>query len=120
MAYTMACNMSTVFRGIAAMAGAPISGARCTSRAPERPVAFWGTHGTEDTALPINLALPIRDVFITKNGCSATTRAVTPSPCVEYDGCMDGYPVVWCEREGDGHTIPSFSRTAIAAFFQRF
>jgi poly(3-hydroxybutyrate) depolymerase len=120
MSFTAACNMSTVFRAIGAMAGAPISGARCSTRAPERPVAFWATHGTADTALSIDLAIPIRDAFVTKNGCSMTTRAVEPSPCVAYDGCMAGYPVVWCPREGEGHSIPTFSRTAIANFFKQF
>jgi poly(3-hydroxybutyrate) depolymerase len=120
MSYTCARNMSDVFRAVGSMAGAPISGAKCSSTPPARPVAFWGTHGTEDTALPIDLALPIRDAFIEKNGCSMTTKPVEPSPCVEYEGCSDGYPVVWCPREGDGHSIPTFSRTAIAAFFERF
>lgn len=120
MSYTAACNMSDVFRAVAAMAGAPISGARCSNRQPERPVAFWGSHGTEDTALPIDLALPIRDAFLKRNGCGTTTHAVEPSPCVAYDGCQDGYPVVWCQVEGQGHAIPSYSSTAIAKFFQQF
>ncbi len=120
MSYTAACNMSDVFRAVAGMAGAPISGAACSREPPERPVAFWGSHGTEDTALSIDLALPIRDAFIAKNGCTTMTMPVEPSPCVEYQGCNAGYPVVWCEVEGQGHAIPSYSPTAIAEFFKRF
>jgi poly(3-hydroxybutyrate) depolymerase len=120
MSYTCACNMSDVFRAVAGMAGAPISGAKCGSQPPANKVAWWGTHGTNDTALPMSMAIPIRDAFITKNGCEMTSKAVEPSPCVQYDGCDDGYPVVWCEREGDGHAIPMFSRTAIPAFFKQF
>jgi poly(3-hydroxybutyrate) depolymerase len=120
MSYTAACNMSDVFRAIGAMAGAPISGARCSSTPPANRVAFWGTHGTADTALPIDMAYPIRDAFVAKNGCTATTQPVDPSPCVAYQGCDEGYPVVWCERQGDGHAIPSFAATAIANFFKQF
>jgi len=37
--------MSDVFRAIGAMSGALISGAKCTSKKPERPVAISATHG---------------------------------------------------------------------------
>ena len=120
MSYTAACNMSDIFRAIGAMAGAPISGARCTSQTPERPVATWGTHGTEDTALPITMAEPIIEVLRENNGCSATTHPVEPSPCVAYDDCDPGYPVIWCPREGDTHAIPNFAASAIADFFMQF
>ena len=120
MSYTAACNMSDVFRAIGAMSGAPISGAKCTSKKPARPVAIWGTHGDADTALPITMAQPIIDSLVKYNGCSADTKPVDPSPCVEYQGCMPGYPVVWCVRPGDPHAIPSFAAGAIAKFFQQF
>ena len=93
---------------------ASISGATCTSKKPARPVAAWATHGDADTALPIT------DSFVKNNGCTTTTQPVDPSPCVAYQGCAEGYPVVWCERQGDGHTIPSFAATAIANFFKQF
>jgi len=120
MSYTAACNMSDVFRAIGAMSGAPISGAKCTSKAPERPVAVWATHGTKDEALGISMAEPIIEALVENNGCSTTTHPVDPSPCVEYEGCKEGYPVVWCVREGDTHGIPSFAAGAIATFFQQF
>lgn len=120
MSYTVACNMSDVFRAIGAMSGAPISGATCTTVAPERPVAVWATHGSEDTALPITMAEPIIEALVANNGCDTTTHSVEPDPCVEYDGCDDGYPVVWCRREGDPHAIPGFAAEAIANFFQQF
>ena len=47
MSYTAACNMSDKFRAVASMAGAPISGAACTSQEPERPVAVLGIHEPE-------------------------------------------------------------------------
>ena len=120
MSYTAACNMSDVFRAIGAMSGAPISGATCTSKKPARPVAVWATHGDADTALPITMAQPIIDALVKYNGCTTTTQPVDPSPCVAYQGCMDGYPVVWCVRPGDPHAIPSFAAAAITKFFQQF
>ena len=120
MSYTAACNMSDVFRAIGAMSGAPISGATCTSKKPARPVAVWATHGDADTALPITMAQPIIDALVKYNGCSTTTQSVDPSPCVAYQGCLDGYPVVWCVRPGDPHAIPSFAAAAITKFFQQF
>jgi polyhydroxybutyrate depolymerase len=120
MSYTAACNMSDVFRAIGAMSGAPISGATCTSKKPARPVAVWATHGDADTALPITMAQPIIDALVKHNGCSSDTKAVDPSPCVEYQGCMTGYPVIWCVRPGDPHAIPSFAAGAISKFFQQF
>lgn len=120
MSYTAACNMSDVFRAIGAMSGAPISGAACTSKKPARPVAVWATHGDADTALPITMAQPIIDALVKYNGCTTTTQPADPSPCVAYQGCQEGYPVVWCVRPGDPHAIPSFAAAAITKFFQQF
>lgn len=120
MSFTAGCNMSDVFRAIGAMAGAPISGATCASKKPARPVAVWATHGDADTALPITMAQPMIDAIVGYNGCSTTTQPVDPSPCVAYQSCMDGYPVVWCPRPGDPHAIPNFAAAAIADFFKQF
>lgn len=120
MSYTAACNMSDVFRAIGAMSGAPISGATCTSKKPARPVAVWATHGDADQALPIDLAEPIIESFVKNNGCTMESKAVDPSPCIEYQGCTAGAPVTWCLRQGDDHSIPSFAAGAIAKFFGQF
>ena len=120
MSFTAACNMSDVFRAIGAMAGAPISGAQCATTPPEHPVAVWATHGTADSALPISMAEPMIDAIVERNGCSTSTTPVEPAPCVAYDGCDDGYPVVWCPREGEDHAIPGFAAAAIADFFKQF
>ena len=131
MSYTAACNMSDKFRAVAAMAGAPISGARCTSQEPARPVAILGIHGEEDDALPITLAEPIIEAWLEKNGCTGDTAPsdIIDSECVQmasalsaggYQGCMEGYPVIWCPIPGYPHNIPSWSPEAIAAFFMQF
>jgi poly(3-hydroxybutyrate) depolymerase len=131
MSYTAACNMSDKFRAVAAMAGAPISGAACANTAPERPVAVLGIHGEEDTALRITMAEPIIEAWLEKNGCSNETQpsdlldsvcatAQSALPTGEYQGCMEGYPVIWCPMPGRPHEIPTWSGAAIARFFMQF
>ena len=120
MSFTAACNMSDVFRAIGAMSGSTVSGATCARQKPKRNVAVWATHGDADTVLPISGAQPMIEALAKYNGCTTTTKPVDPSPCVEYQGCMEGYPVIWCVRPGDGHAIPSFAAAAIAKFFQQY
>ena len=85
----------------------------------------------EDTALGINLAEPIIETWIEKNGCTMQTRpssllnsicATVESalPTGEYQGCRQGYPVIWCPMPGRPHEIPTWSGNAIATFFQQF
>jgi poly(3-hydroxybutyrate) depolymerase len=131
MSYTAMCNMSDKFRAVAAMAGAPISGAKCANTPPVRPVAVLGIHGEKDTALGITMAEPIIEAMIEKNGCTnqaapsdlldpicATAESALPTG--EYRGCMAGYPVVWCPMPGRPHEIPQWSGAAIAKFFMQF
>ena len=120
MSFTAACNMSDVFRAIGAMSGSTVSGATCARTQPARPVAIWATHGDADTVLPISAAQSMIDALVKYNGCSTETKPIDPSPCVEFQGCQAGYPVIWCVRPGDGHAIPSFGGSAIAAFFQQY
>jgi poly(3-hydroxybutyrate) depolymerase len=131
MSYTAMCNMSDKFRAVAGMAGAPISGARCANTPPERPVAVLGIHGEEDTALPITMAEPIIEAMIERNGCTSTTSpselldstcatAESALPTGAYQGCMQGYPVIWCPMPGRPHEIPTWSGASIARFFMQF
>jgi poly(3-hydroxybutyrate) depolymerase len=120
MSFTAACNMSDVFRAVGAMSGSTVSGATCSNKQPARKVAVWATHGDADTVLPIGPAQSMIQALVKYNGCSTTTTPVDPSPCVAYQGCQDGYPVVWCSRPGDGHAIPSTGSAAIAKFFQQY
>jgi poly(3-hydroxybutyrate) depolymerase len=120
MSFTAACNMSDIFRAVGAMSGSTVSGATCATKKPGRMVAVWATHGDADTVLPISAAQSMIEALAKDNGCTTTTKAVDPSPCLAYQGCQDGYPVIWCVRPGDGHAIPSFGGSAIATFFQQY
>lgn len=59
-----------------------------------------------------------RDFFRGEASCESTGGDVTPSPCIEYDGCDAATPVHYCEHAG-GHVWPSFGTDAAAIFFAR-
>jgi hypothetical protein len=44
---------------------------------------------------------------------------VEPGACVSYQGCDEGFPVVWCEFSGGHQTAPG-SAQAIWDFFSQF
>jgi polyhydroxybutyrate depolymerase len=120
MSFTAACNMSDIFRAVGAQSGSIVSGATCATKKPARMVAVWATHGDADTTLPIKNTTPMIDALVKDNGCTTTTKAVDPSPCVEYQGCAEGYPVIWCVRPGDTHAMASFAPDAITKFFKQY
>ena len=118
MSHTIACEMSDVFRAVGIMSGVFFGGrgSSCVSH----DIAAWMTHGDADKTLAFTSGESARDRIVALNHCGSTTHAVDPSPCVQYDGCDAGYPVVWCPVAGGGHAIPSFAASAIATFFQQF
>jgi polyhydroxybutyrate depolymerase len=117
MSFALGCEMSNVFRAIAPMSGALYSDPSCPGTGPH--VAMWGSHGTNDTVVPIDDGRAARDKILQQNHCGTTTTPVDPSPCVKYDGCDPGYDVTWCEWDGP-HGIPSFGSSAITAFLKQF
>jgi len=115
-------------RAIAPMAGnSTVSG--CVSGT--KPVAYMGFHGTHDSVVDISGGRTARDVFVKRNGCSSTTVPSSPSwcdglatnyqpcTCVDYQGCMPGYPVTWCEYNADHQAAPNSGPT-LWNFFTQF
>jgi polyhydroxybutyrate depolymerase len=121
MSHTVACQMPDVFRAVGLMAGMLIGRATACLN---HPIAAWMTHGTADSAaiggVDFANGVTARDRIVALNHCATTTQPTTPSPCVAYDGCDAGEPVVWCPVDGEAHVIPSFAPAAIAAFFSQF
>jgi poly(3-hydroxybutyrate) depolymerase len=115
--FAIGCEMSDVFRAIAPMSGALYSDTGCKGTGPH--IAMWGSHGVNDSVVPIADGRAARDKILKENHCGTQTTPVDPSPCVSYQGCDEGYPVTWCEWTGD-HGIPSFGSSAITAFFKSF
>jgi poly(3-hydroxybutyrate) depolymerase len=115
MSFAVGRELPTTFRAIA-----PVSGAFLTPHVDSgSATAAWIAHGTSDTVVSQSSGAQARDAYLRANGCSNTTVAVQPSPCVEYQNCSSGKPVVWCSFNG-GHTQPSFYSSGAWNFFNRF
>ncbi|MEV7627052.1 cellulose binding domain-containing protein [Actinoplanes sp. NPDC089786] len=107
MSYALACARPTVFRAVAPIAGANLSGCSSTSQ----PVAYFGIHGIRDSVLNISQGRALRDSFVRANGCTAQNP---PEPAqgsgthitTNYAGCRDGYPVRWAAFDGDHVPLP--------------
>ena len=102
MSNALACARSDVFRGVAVLNGAQLSG--CAGGT--QPIAYLGSHGVVDDVLNIAQGRSLRDRALRTNGCQAR-QATEPAPGsgthtrTEYT-CQDGYPVVWLASDS-GH-----------------
>ncbi|MEW2475747.1 RICIN domain-containing protein [Micromonospora gifhornensis] len=103
MSYALACARADVFRAVAVIAGAQISGCSGGSQ----PIAYFGLHGISDNVLSIGQGRSLRDTFVRNNGCTAQNP---PEPgagsrthiTTAYSGCRAGYPVQWAAFD-NGH-----------------
>jgi poly(3-hydroxybutyrate) depolymerase len=90
-------------RGIAIYSGSTqITAGSCP---PGSPVAFYGSHGTNDPVLPYSQGLSIAQNYATANGCTWATppQATGSHICTSLKNCMTGYPLEFCSFVG-GHT----------------
>jgi poly(3-hydroxybutyrate) depolymerase len=109
MSFALACARPAVFRAVAPIAGANLSGGCSTA---SQPVAYFGIHGTRDSVLNISQGRSIRDTFVRANGCTAQNP---PEPAqnsgthitTAYSGCRAGYPVQWAAHDGDHVPLPT-------------
>jgi len=115
MTLVIGCTEGDVFRAIAPMSGSLSNG--CP--ASDQPVAYWSSHGTQDTTITPAQGEAARDEFLARNHCEATSQPSEPEGCVRYDGCDPGYPVSFCTFEG-AHVPPPFAGEAIWSFFSQF
>ncbi|WP_436531533.1 cellulose binding domain-containing protein [Actinoplanes sp. HUAS TT8] len=104
MSYAVACARPAVFRAVAVLSGANLSG--CSGGT--QPVAYLGIHGTHDSVLDISLGRSLRDTFVRNNGCTGQNppepaRGSLTHVVTSYSGCRTGYPVRWAAFDGD-HT----------------
>jgi poly(3-hydroxybutyrate) depolymerase len=128
MSYALACARATVFRAVAVLSGANLSG--CTGGG--QPIAYLGIHGIHDSVLNISNGRSLRDAFVRTNGCSAQNP---PEPAqgslthivTAYSGCRSGYPVEWAAFDGDhtpdpvdGSPVSSGARTWTSSLIWKF
>ena len=112
MSNLVGCERADVVSGIA-----PVSGGLVAAGACKGAVAAWVAHGDRDATVPQSEGITARDQWVTANGCASTTKAISPSPCVGYDGCTAGHPVTWCSFSGGHFPLPAFTKQAIWDFF---
>jgi len=98
MTHLLACIRGAELRGVASIAGGQV-GSNCTGK-----VAALLIHDENDNTVNISASQGARDKYLADNGCAATTAPFDPSPCVAYDGCDAGLPVVWCQTQGQDHS----------------
>jgi poly(3-hydroxybutyrate) depolymerase len=114
MAYALACARAKVFRGVAIYEGGVQSG--CDGG--NDPIAYWQSVGLEDSAFPVQNAVPMRDRFSQNNGCTGPTSEPPRPPkappylnpgghvCTDFTGCTTGHPLRWCvHQSGFGNAV---------------
>ncbi|MEU9571797.1 RICIN domain-containing protein [Streptomyces massasporeus] len=102
MSYALACSRANVFRAVAVISGAQISG--CSGGT--QPIAYLGIHGISDSVLNIAQGRSLRDRFVGNNGCTPQSprepaRGSRTHITTAYSGCRAGYPVRWAAFDGD-------------------
>ncbi|KAH8177409.1 fungal cellulose binding domain-containing protein [Sarocladium implicatum] len=117
MTYSAACSRPDVFKAVAVIAGAQLSGCSGSGAA----VPYLGIHGSADNVLPIASGRQLRDRFIGLNGCQ-TKNAGEPgagsNQVIRTDySCRAGYPVTWIAHGGGHIGDPSFAPDETWKFF---
>ena len=115
MTATIGCELYERFTAVAPMS-ASLPGS-CTNDLP--PLAYWGSHGTEDQTIKLVQGEAVRDSYVARNHCEDTPGAADANGCVTYPGCDEGAPTVWCTFSGE-HVPAPFAGPAIWPFFAQF
>jgi polyhydroxybutyrate depolymerase len=96
--HTIGCVRANVLRGQGNASGNQVGLSNCKG-----PIAAMFAHDVNDDQNSFAGAEKARDRILKSNGCGTDTMPydydgdpATPSTCVMYQGCMPGYPVVWC------------------------
>jgi len=96
--HTLGCVRADVLRGQGNASGNQVGLPMCKG-----PIAAMFAHDVNDDQNSFAGAERARDRILKSNGCGTETLPydydgdpATPSTCVAYQGCMPGYPVVWC------------------------
>jgi len=109
----LGCEHADKLRGIGPCATKPVNGyplneaqRDCTGQ-----VTSVVIHGENDNVVGPENGPLTRDFYVALNHCDSMSVPVegytdTLSNCVEYQGCDEGFPVIWCQ-----HTDPEYSNT---------
>lgn len=100
LANQLGCIRANVLRGLGTVAGGNPGVRQCVG-----PIAHMFVHDENDPSNGISGSVSARDRLLMQNNCDADVAPVAeaPSPCVRYQGCDPGYPVKWCQTQGQNH-----------------
>ncbi|MDZ7923405.1 MAG: hypothetical protein U5M23_04960 [Marinagarivorans sp.] len=93
---SLACHSGDIFRGMGTVSrGEHAENKNCKGQV--------GQVYVQDTGDNPGGSVESRTRALKANNCSDQTKPISPSPCVDYQGCDAGYPVTWCLTTGRGH-----------------
>ena len=110
---TLGCQRGHVFRAVAPSSGGIRDFVNCMGNP-----GVWMSHGKTDSGTAKDVA-DAKAYWLEHKKCTTMTKPVDPSPCVEYQGCVDNIPFVFCEHPG-GHPWPDYATKGVWTFFSRF
>ena len=118
MAMMLGCQRANVVKAHGQGAGGlPISIRPAVDCKGPEPALF--SHGTADDQNHIHGSHQDRDRLLKTNQCDSTTKPYGGfAQCVEYQNCLPGYPVVYCEYPGLGHSPGAIAGRIDFAVFQ--
>jgi poly(3-hydroxybutyrate) depolymerase len=89
-------------RAIAVYSVAYLSNTDNCKASSSKPVAYYASHGTNDSVLPYSGGVSMVQTWAAADGCSAMTptQATGNHVCSNYTGCSAGYPVEFCSFVG--------------------
>jgi polyhydroxybutyrate depolymerase len=95
---TLDCKRADKLRAAGSVSGGSPGTSGCTGT-----LARIFIHDSDDTTNVIAGSITERDRLLALNHCSMTTMPTDPAPCVAYQGCDAGLPIVWCQTSGKMH-----------------
>lgn len=112
---TLGCYRGDKIRAINGFSGG-IYNSDCGAVTP----AYRATYSTPDGTDAYSQAALDKAVnhYKTAQACAATTKPISPSPCLAYDGCAK--PVIYCAYPNMGHTPPPNGGKDAWDFFASF
>lgn len=114
MSYTLPFEFN-VFRAVAPCSGK--DGIIPHTEKYTNPIPIMAFHGDADDFVKTALGKEFFDKYLARNKCGTQTQAVSPTGCVQYQGCA--MSSTWCLFKG-GHTTWSEEPAAIWKFFSQF
>ena len=98
-------------RAIAVYSVAYLSNTDNCKATSSKPVAYYASHGTNDTVLSYSGGVSIAQTWAAADGCTAATptQATGNHVCTNYAGCSAGYPVEFCSFVGPHTPDPTDS-----------